>query len=204
MIYITDLQENFILSIPAYDERAVPKSILVFKEVADILHRTFALNVQSSSSVAITRQKCLTEIRRLMPNAKEAYTFWLDSDIHITEEPEKIAEYIVEAEKMNVSFTGNYIIVDNNVRNVWNVITKKDKIHYTPEELLSAKAFELKCEKSGLGLCYIKTPIDYEFRTTGRISEDDFFYEDNPQLDLRYVPIANYHIKTIHFSDRIQ
>ncbi|MEM3839295.1 MAG: hypothetical protein QXF01_01810 [Candidatus Micrarchaeaceae archaeon] len=72
---------------------------------------------------------------------------------------------------------------------------KANKDSYTDDELRSAKPFELKRAYSGLGLCYVKAPLDYAFRAEGQAGEDRLFFTDNHEIDLRYVPIPNYHIK---------
>lgn len=189
--------DYFILSVPTQDSRAVPKSIMDLMTVSEVLKRKFVLNVQNGTGVANVRQKCIDTIKKMFPNEKFVYTFWLDSDIVITY-PNKVADFIIEAEKLGVSFTGNYHALKDNTGEVHNTVWKNGTQPYTNEELDTAKPFDLKVYASGLGLCYIKTPLNYEFRTEGHKGEDYLFLQDNPEIDLRYVPIPNYHIKTVY------
>lgn len=189
--------EYFILSIISHDNRAVAKSIAAMMSVSIILKRQFVLNMQTGTGIANARTKCLESIKKQFPNEDSVYTFWLDSDIIINEKPEVIAQYILDAEKKGVSFTGSYHVVDNTTSQKWNVVGKQYPKHYTDDELKSAKPFELKAEYSGLGLCYIKTPLSYKFRTEEHEGEDTFFYRDN-KVDLWYVPISNSHMKTMY------
>jgi hypothetical protein len=188
----------FTVSIIARDERAVAKSIANLMSVSIILKRQFGLNVGTGTGVASARTRCLEALKKQFPEEGSAYTFWLDSDILITESPMKIAEYVKEAEERGVSFTANYHVV-NTSNERWNVAGRADGARpYNDDELENAKPFELKVGFSGLGLCYIKMPLDYKFRDVGYELEDSFFFKDNPSLDLRYVPISNSHLKLVH------
>lgn len=187
----------FILSIASHDNRAVAKSITDLMNVATLLERPFLLNIQGGTGITNARTKCLETLKGQFPNEDSVYTFWLDSDIVITENPQNIANLIKEAEKLGVSFTANYRVIDNIANQMWNVVANKYPNHYTDDELANAKPFELKCEYSGLGLCYIKTPLNYKFRMEGHDLEDLFFFKDNPSIDLRYAPISNVHMKTV-------
>jgi hypothetical protein len=192
-------KDYLILSIPTHDGRAVPKSIMDIMTVSTVLDRKFVLNVQTGTGLANTRQKCTEVIKELFSEEDHVYTFWLDSDITITN-PNKIAEFVVEAERLGVSFTANYQGMDSNTGQRWNTVKKRYPESYTDEELRKSKPFELKCAYSGLGLCYIKTPLNYKFRTEGHTLEDRLFFEDNKQIDLRYVPIPNSHSKQIDIN----
>lgn len=164
--------------------------------VSMVLKRKFILNVQSGSSVAGVRQKCLDAIRNMFPNERHVYIFWLDSDMIITD-PSKISDFIKEAEKTNVSFTANYHAIDYSTGRIWNTLWKNESEPYTNKELEAAKPLELKVHNSGLAICYIRMPLDYKFRTESQKGEDYLFFKDNADLDLRYAPIPNYHIKTV-------
>lgn len=195
--------EYFILSMPTHDGRGIPKSVMDMMGVAAILKRKFLLNVQTGTGVANTRQKCIDAIKERFPDEKEAYMFWLDSDMVLIDDPKKIADYIVEAERKNVSFTTNCRSIERDTGRVSNTIAKGEIDHaerYTDNELRGAKPFEMKCAYSGMAVCYIKTPLDYKFRTVDHFLEDFLFFKDNPTVDLRYVPISNIHIKTINLA----
>lgn len=189
----------FIVSIISRDERAVAKSIANLMSVSIILNRQFALNIGTGTGIASARTRCLEVIKKQFPDQESLYMFWLDSDVLITESPMTIAGYIKEAEKQNVSFTANYHVVKTN-NEKWNVVGKEDMSRpYTDDELAAAKPFELKVGLSGLGLCYLKMPLDYIFMDKGYELEDAFFFRDNAsKLDLRYVPISNSHIKLMY------
>ncbi len=189
--------ECFIVSIPTPDNRAVPKSVMDLTTVATALNRKLILNVQTASGIANGRQKCLNAIRDLFPGEESAYTFWLDSDICITY-PNQIADFVLEAERSGLSFTANYHAIDNNTGKIWNTVKKSGEESYTDDELKAAKPFELRCAYAGLGLCYVKAPLSYRFRTEGHVLEDHLFFKENPGIDLRYVPIPNYHMKTVY------
>jgi hypothetical protein len=188
----------FILSIVSHDNRVVAKSLADMMNVAAMLKRSFLLNVQSGTGITNSRTKCLEALKKQFHEEKSVYTFWMDSDIVLTEDPAKIVEYILEAEKTGASFTGNYHVIDNETNQMWNVVGKEYPNHYTEEELKSATPFSLKCGYSGMGLCYVKSPVDYNFRTEGHDLEDMFFFKDNKDIDLRYVPISNVHIKSVY------
>ncbi len=190
----------FILSIITHDNRAVAKSVIDLKIVSEILGRHFVLNVQSGTGITNARTKCLDAIKAQFPGENSAYTFWLDSDIILNESPQTIAGYIKEAESRGISFTGNYRIVDNVTSKQWNVVAPSltSSAHYTDEQLAAASPFDLKCAFSGLGLCYMKMPLNYKFRQIGHELEDLLFFKDNQDIDLRYVPIANYHMKVVN------
>jgi hypothetical protein len=194
-----DLSELFIVSIPTHDERTVGKSLVCLMSVSAILGRKFLPNIQFGTNVSNVRTKCVDAIRKAFPNKEWAYMFWIDSDIIINEDPAVIAKYVLEAEKSGVSFTGNYKAMDMQTKDSWNIAVKNEE-PYTDNELGSAKPFELKCKSAGLGLCYIKTPLNYSFRDDGHDLEDLLFFKDNPQIDLRYVPIKNSHIKSTHLD----
>lgn len=123
--------------------------------------------------------------------------FWIDSDILLLENPKNIADFILEAEKKSLSFTTNYRAIDNNKGLILNTAASRDK-RYTDSDLKNAKPFELKCVDSGLGIGYIKTPLEYKFNTSAHYLDDYMFFKDNPAIDVRYVPISNIHIKTIN------
>ena len=194
-----DSSDFFILSIVTHDSRAIAKSVVDLKIVSEVLGRHFVLNVQSGTGITNARTKCLKAIKDQFPDEDMAYTFWLDSDIILNESPRNIAEYVREAERLGVSFTGNYRIIDNVTNKKWNVVAPSltSSAHYTDEQLAAAKPFELRCAFSGLGLCYMKMPLDYRFRQEGQELEDFFFFKDNPDMNLRYVPISNYHMKSV-------
>ncbi len=189
--------ECFIVSIPTHDNRAVPKSVMDLMTVSMALNRKLVLNVQTGTGITNGRQKCINMVKERFPNEKHIYMFWLDSDICITY-PNQIAEFVREAEKSGLSFTANYRVIDNNTRHIWNTVKKESTESFTDEELKGAKPFELKCAYAGLGLCYIRTPLDYTFRTEGQTGEDRLFFKENKGIDLRYVPIPNYHMKTVY------
>jgi hypothetical protein len=199
---MADPSDYFILSIPTHDGRAVPKSIMDLMSVAAILKRQFLLNVQTGTGIANTRQKCTDTVKTSFPDEKNVYIFWLDSDILLMENPKKIADYIVEAENRGLSFTTNYLGIDSYTGKTFNTAMKGDTEnyaeYYTDKELKNAKPFELKCAYSGFGIGYIKTPLDYKFKTIGHEQEDFLFFKDNKTIDLRYVPISNVHIKTVN------
>lgn len=190
--------DYFILSVATRDNRVVAKSLADMINISSILQRHFVLNVQAGTGIVSSRTKCIEAIKKWFPGEDRVYTFWLDSDIVLNEKPETIAEYVKEAERRNMAFAGNYHVIDNNTNQMWNTVAKKHPNHYTNEELASAKPFELKCEYAGLGLCYINTPTNYMFRTVGHDLEDMLFFKDNPDIDLRYVPISNVHMKTVY------
>ncbi len=193
-----NLSDCFIVSIPAPDNRAVPKSIMDLMTVSLVLKRKLILNVQTGSGITFARQKCLNAIGEMFPGERHVYTFWLDSDICITY-PDQIADFVMEAEKSGLSFTGNYHVIDNNNNGkIWNIAKKENTESYTDEELQAASPFQLKCAYAGLGLCYVRTPTEYKFRTEGQVGEDRLFFTDNRDIDLRYVPIPNYHMKTVY------
>ncbi len=188
----------FIVAIASPDNRAVARSVATLVTVSQLLNRPFMLNVQSGTGITNARTMGLEALRKQFPQDKEAYLFWLDSDITIDESPQAIADLIREAERLGVSFTASYHVVDNASKQTWSVVGKKYPYHYTDEELSRARPFELKCEYSGLGLCYKKTPLDYRFRMEGHDLEDLFFFRDNPGIDMRYAPIANRHMKAMY------
>ncbi|MDE1871286.1 MAG: hypothetical protein KGI06_03535 [Candidatus Micrarchaeota archaeon] len=194
--------ECLILSMPTHDGRAVPKSVMDLMGVASILKRRFLLNAQTGTGLANTRQKCIDAIREMFPGENEAYMFWLDSDMVLMEDPKRIAGYITEAERIGASFTTNCRSIDGNTGKISNTIVKGDPGNYeayTDEELRNAKPLETRCAYSGLAVCYIKTPLDYRFRTEGHDLEDFLFFKDN-RIDLKYAPISNMHIKSINLS----
>jgi hypothetical protein len=166
-------------------------------EVADVLRRPHFLNDKQGTGLANTRNKCMAGIREKVGGGEYAYTFWLDSDILIDEPAQTIADYVIEAEKQDVSFTGSYCLSISQSLRVSTSVYNERSVSYNPEELHSVKPFELKVMHSGLGLCYIKMPLAYEFRTQGNELEDLLFFRDNPTLDVRYVPISNSHIKMV-------
>lgn len=194
-----DPSDFLLVSIITRDERAVAKSIANLMSVSIILNRQFALNTGTGTGIANARTRCLEALKRQFPDQESIYTFWLDSDILITENPMTIANYIKQAEEQKVSFTANYHVAVSPSEK-WNVVVKEDMSRpYTDEELASAKPFELKAGLSGLGLCYLKTPLGYKFRDMGYELEDSFFFKDNAAaMDLRYVPISNQHIKLMY------
>lgn len=190
-------KDVFIISIATYDGRAVPKSIGDLYAVGALLGRRVFLNVQQGTGVPRIRNKCIKAVKEAFPGAESAYMFWLDSDIVLNENPEKIAEYVTKAEAGGLSFTGNYSIIDSANQKIFNCVEKEDNTHFTNEELAAAKPFELRVRYSGMGLGYIKMPLDYELRTSGDYGADFLFFKDNPAIDLRYAPIANFHIKNL-------
>jgi hypothetical protein len=196
-----DISDYFILSIATHDGRAIPKSVVDMKHMCEVfLKRKFILNLGTGTGLANTRQKCMDGLKALIPNEEYAYTFWLDSDITINESLESIAKYIIDAEKLGVSFTANYKGIDASTGEIWNTVWKDYPVYYTDEELRNANPLELKCWGSGLGLSYIKMPIKYEFREQGHYLEDYLLFKDNPKIDLRYARISNTHHKSIHLN----
>ena len=190
--------DYFVVSIISHDNRAVAKSIADLGAVANILGRRFILNMQIGTGIPPARQRCLDAIKKFFPDQKEAYTLWIDSDIILNDNPDTIAKYITEAEQRGVSFTANYRTIDVLANRMWNVAGPEWGKHYTDDELKNAKPFDLKCGNSGLGLCYLKMPLDYKFRMTHNEGEDEIFFRENPSLDVRYVPITNLHMKTVY------
>lgn len=197
-----DLSEFFILSIATHDDRAVPKSVMDLFNVAMIAQKKFLLNVQGGTGISHARNKCVSSIRNQFPGEKSAWMFWLDSDVVLNEPVEKIAEFVKEAEKRDLSFAGNYPVVDNASHKIWNTVHKEPNVSYTTEELANASPFELKVSHAGLGLCYLKMPLGYEFHNEGEDPEDLLFFRENPDLDVRYVPISNFHMKTVWLDGR--
>jgi hypothetical protein len=190
-------EDIFIISIATHDNRAVPKSVRNLLEVASLLKRPAFLNVQQGTGIANTRNKCMQAVRERFPEATHAYMFWLDSDIVIEEDPQTMADYVLEAEKRGLSFSGSYCIMSEIANRISTSVYNDESISYNPEVLKASAPFDLKLLHSGLGLCYIKMPLKYEFRTQGTDLEDLLFFRDNPEVDIRYVPISNNHIKTI-------
>src|SRR5271170_2466667 len=112
MVTMPNPSDFFFVSIITKDERAVAKSIANLMSVSIILKRQFALNVGTGTGIASARTRCLEALKQQFPNEDSVYTFWLDSDILITESPMTIASYIQEAETKGVSFTANYHVVN--------------------------------------------------------------------------------------------
>jgi hypothetical protein len=193
-----EASDLFIISIPTHDNRAVPKSVETLIGAAKILGRPHFLNVQQGTGLANTRNKCLQGIRERLPAGTGfAYTFWLDSDIAIEEPAEAIADYVRQAERDGLSFTGSYCVTIDQSKRVSTSVYNQSSVSYDPGELHAAKPFGLRITHAGLGLCYIRMPLAYEFRTQGNDLEDLLFFRDNPEIDARYVPISNFHLKTV-------
>jgi hypothetical protein len=129
------------------------------------------------------------------------WSFHLDSDVLIKEDQGlRIAQLILKAEEMGYSFTSEYSLVAQDANGVmFHSVFKNYEENYSRKELAAAKDFELKVYYSGLGLCYLKTPLEYTFRFDNR-GEDFHFFEDQ-QLDLRYARIDNVHYKTVPLSN---
>jgi len=197
-------EKPFIVSIASRDGSAMPDSIATLKDVAEILKRPFVRNFGHGTGLAATRNACMAKLREASPGAKELYVFWLDSDIVIEEDPATIAKYVLEAEEKGVSFTGAYCSLNPDTHEMGFSVSDQDGLTLSQEKLkeYASEPFRLRCKYSGLGLCYLKMPMDYTFRTSGMELEDRLFLIDNPQVDVRYVPIANIHNKLIRLRFR--
>jgi hypothetical protein len=195
-----DAKGEFICVIPSTNTRAMIDSVEKMLLVSMILNRQYIRLSSTGTGLANVRSLAMEDLRRIYPDEKERYIFWLDSDIMIDEDAGVIAQHVLEAEKRGVSFSANYMGMasDNAVYpTVFPYSATKERLGAIQSaELKKYKPFELRLGHAGLGLAYIKTPLDFVFHTRGTELDDYLFYTKN-DIDLRYVPIKNRHQKLL-------
>jgi hypothetical protein len=197
-------KDCFIVVIPSNDKKAIIDSVEKLMYTSLILKRPLLRLSVTATGLANVRQSALDQLREIFPDEKEVYVFWCDSDVLLDEMPEQIAKYVLEAEKRNVSFSANYMGLTGNesYSTVFPYSETGEKLNYIPkEELAKHKPFELRIGHAGLGLCYVKTPLNYQFWTKAHQLDDYAFFTDN-NIELYYVPIKNRHQKWL-FLDGI-
>ena len=198
--------DYFIITVCTHDNRANCKGLenmfLVAMELAARgFKRRMYLNVSRGSGLANTRTAAVRHLKELFLEDM-VWTFWLDSDICVYEKPETIADYVMEAERSGMSFAGATRTLmagaeRSFMHNAFERLEDGTVRPYPDEVLVHAKPFELKLASSGFALAYLNTPVDYVFHTEGFVMEDENFYRDNPDIDLRFCPIDNAHEKEI-------
>ena len=203
-------KDEFIVTICSVDRRSNITSQEFLYNVAFHLFqmglkKSIYFNKAYGLGLPMVRTSALEKARLRYPDEKEAWMLWFDSDIEIHDDPRRMAEAIAYAEANNLAFGFDVkcTMVDDN----WNLRSncfKEWERPYTDQELYfnGAEDFELKLGHTGMGSCYVKTPLDYKFHATGGEGEDTNFWKDNKDIDCRFVSIDNEHFKTIGIFNR--
>lgn len=117
--------------------------------------------------------------------------FMIDDDILLkSDQQQNLASAIETADKFQWNFISPY-----RTRDGYTSIARENGDLLRPDEVMALAPFD-RVGNGGLGFYYGNLPLDYKFHEGGVFGGEDLnFFHENPDLQLRCVPIQLRHLK---------
>lgn len=122
--------------------------------------------------------------------------FMIDDDILLKSDAQQnLASAIETADKFQWNFIAPY-----RTRDGYTSIARENGDLLRPDEVVIMSPFD-RVANGGLGFYYGDLPLDYKFHEEGTFGGEDLnFFHENPQLQIRAVPLGLRHLKVMDIN----
>lgn len=172
-----DNKDKFYVGIPTKNMQSIAPSLVKVIYTSFVMQKEPSITFSDSSTVCMARSSILREIGE---KSKRRYVrmLWLDSDIFIDNEPQDLAQILLEADENDMNIVGFYNLADSR-----GSITGMDKSNIDKNKFRDIQQHE-RLSFAGLGFYYGIADTSYRFHEEINAGEDYFFFMDN-NIDVR-------------------